>query len=82
VVARAPAQTGLAEMRRLWEEVTIYNGDSVITPDMFVIAGRRVVDLSGVSALEQALAIGSSELEGLAPEAPIALITVQGARGI
>jgi len=64
------------------EEVTIYNGDSVITPDMFVIAGRRVVDLSGVSALEQALAIGRSELEGLAPEAPVALITVQGARGL
>jgi len=82
VVARATAQTGLAEMRRLWEEVTIYNGDSVITPDMFMIAGRRVVDLSGVSALEQALAIGRSELEGLAPEAPVALITVQGARGI
>jgi N-methylhydantoinase A len=82
VVAGATAQNGLAEMRRLWEEVTIYNGDSVITPDMFVIAGRRVVDLSGVSALEQALAIGRSELEGLAPEAPVALITVQGARGI
>ena len=82
VVAGATAQTGLAEMRRLWEEVTIYNGDSVITPDMFMIAGRRVVDLSGVSALEQALAIGRSELEGLAPEAPVALITVQGARGI
>ncbi|HYN27257.1 MAG TPA: hydantoinase/oxoprolinase family protein [Burkholderiales bacterium] len=82
VVAEATAQNGLAEIRRLWEEVTIYNGDSVITPDMFVIAGRRVVDLSGVSALEQALAIGRSELEGLAPEAPVALITVQGARGI
>ncbi len=82
VVAGATAQTGLAEMRRLWEEVTIYNGDSVIAPDMFVIAGRRVLDLSGVSALEQALAIGRSELEGLAPETPVALITVQGARGI
>jgi N-methylhydantoinase A len=82
VVAEATAQNGLAEIRRLWEEVTIYNGDSVITPDMFVIAGRRVVDLSGVSALEQALAIGRSELEGLAPEAPVALITVQGVRGI
>ncbi len=82
VVAGATAQNGLAEMRRLWEEVTIYNGDSVITPDMFVIAGRRVVDLSGVSALEQALAIGRSELEGLAPEASVALITVQGVRGI
>ena len=63
------------------KQVTIYNGDSVITPDMFVIAGRRVVDLSGVTALDQAIAIGRSELEGLPPEAPVALISVQGARG-
>jgi hypothetical protein len=54
----------------------------VITPDVFVVAGRRVVDLSGVTALEQALAIGHSELEGLAPDTPVALISVQGARGI
>ena len=72
----------LAELRQLWEQVTIYNGDSIITPDMFVICGRRVVDLSGVTALDQALAIGGSELEGLAPETPVAFISVQGARGI
>jgi hypothetical protein len=54
----------------------------VITPDVFVIAGRRVVDLSGVAALDQALAIGLSELQGLAPDAPVALISVEGARGI
>src|SRR5258706_14712901 len=58
VVAEATAQNGLAEMRRLWEEVTIYNGDRVIMPDMFGIAGRRVVDPSSVSALEQELAKG------------------------
>ena len=76
------AATGLDQLRQVWEQVTIYNGDSVITPDVFVIAGRRVVDLSGVTALDQALAIGRSELEGLAPETPVALISVQGARGI
>jgi hypothetical protein len=82
VVVGASAGNGLQELRRVWEDVTIYNGDSVITPDVFVVTGRRVVDLSGVTALDQALAIGRSELEGLAPDAPVALISVQGARGI
>jgi hypothetical protein len=82
MVVGANAANGLDQLRRVWEEVTIYNGDSVITPDVFVIAGRRVVDLSGVTALEQALAMGRSELDGLAPETPVALISVQGARGI
>ncbi len=47
IVLGATRATGIAQLRRCWEEVTIYNGDSVITPDVFVIAGRRVVDLSG-----------------------------------
>jgi N-methylhydantoinase A/oxoprolinase/acetone carboxylase beta subunit len=82
IVLGATAATGMAQLRRCWEEVTIYNGDSVITPDVFVIAGRRVVDLSGVSALDQAMTISRSELEGLPDDAAIAIIGVQGARGI
>jgi N-methylhydantoinase A len=82
LVVGADAGSGLDQLKRVWEQATIYNGDSVITPDVFVIAGRRVVDLSGLAALDQALAIGRSELEGLAPDTPVALISVQGARGI
>jgi len=82
LVIGGSAGNGLDQLRRVWEQVTVYNGDSVITPDVFVIAGRRVVDLSGVTGLDQALAIGRSELDGLAPETPVAFISVQGARGI
>jgi N-methylhydantoinase A len=82
VILSTQSQWGAGELRRLWEETTIYNGDSVITPDMFLIAGAHVVDLSGVSALDQALAIARSELDGLASEAPVALISMRGARGI
>ncbi len=82
VVAQARAADGLQQLRDLWESVTIYNGDSVIAPDMFVVAGRRIVDLSGITALDQAVAISRGELEGLPPEAPIVLISVQGARGL
>ena len=82
VVAQSSAANGLQRLRELWESVTIYNGDSVIAPDMFVVAGRRIVDLSGITALDQAIAISRGELEGLAPEAPVVLISVQGARGL
>jgi len=82
VVAQASAANGLQQLRDLWESVTIYNGDSVIAPDMFVVAGRRIVDLSGITALDQAIAISRGELEGLPPEAPVVLISVQGARGL
>ncbi|HEX7812532.1 MAG TPA: hypothetical protein VF460_11540, partial [Burkholderiales bacterium] len=82
VVAQSSAANGLQRLQELWESVTIYNGDSVIAPDMFVVAGRRIVDLSGITALDQAIAISRGELEGLAPEAPVVLISVQGARGL
>lgn len=43
---------------------------------------RRLVDLSGVTAIDQAATIGRSELEGLPDDAAVAIIGVQGARGV
>ncbi|MEO8009984.1 MAG: hydantoinase/oxoprolinase family protein, partial [Betaproteobacteria bacterium] len=82
VVTQASASDGLQQLRSLWQSETIYNGDSVIAPDMFVVAGRRIVDLCGVTALDQAVAISRGELEGLPPETPVVLISMQGARGL
>jgi N-methylhydantoinase A len=82
VVVSTASATALERMRRVWEETTIYNGDSIITPDMFLIAGAHVVDLSGISALEQVLAVGQSELDGLPGDAPVGLVSVPGARGV
>jgi N-methylhydantoinase A len=82
IVTSATAEAGNTALRTLWEQTTIYNGDSVITPDMFVIVGAHVVDLTGTATLDQALAVAQSEFEGLPPGAPIALISVPGARGL
>lgn len=81
-VVPTDAARGLAQLRSAWEEATIYNGDAVITPDIFVIAGRRVVDLTGIAGLDQASAVARSELEGMPGNAPVVLISVPGARGI
>jgi N-methylhydantoinase A/oxoprolinase/acetone carboxylase beta subunit len=82
VVRLASAGTGFADVRRLWEDTTIYNGDSVITPDMFVIIGGQIIDLSGVNSIEQALAITRSEFDGLIASDPIALISIPPSRGL
>ena len=49
-------------------------------PGLFLIYERHVVDLSGVENLEQALALAASELDGLADDAPVALIGVPPGR--
>jgi N-methylhydantoinase A len=43
-----------------------------------LIVGARVVDLSGVISVDQAIAVAESEFEGLAPEVAVAMISVQG----
>jgi N-methylhydantoinase A len=82
VVRSASAGTGFDDVRRLWEDTTIYNGDSVITPDMFVIIGSQIIDLSGVNSIDQALAITRSEFDGLIESDPIALISIPPSRGL
>ena len=79
-VTQAEARHGLEVLKKFWEETTIYNGDSVIVPDMFLIVGGHVVDLSGMVALDQALAVARSEFEGLAPDVALVFIAVVGAR--
>jgi hypothetical protein len=66
----------------LWEDTTIYNGDSTITPDIFVIVGGQLTDLSGVNSIDQAMAVTRSELAGLTTETSIALIGIPPLRWV
>jgi hypothetical protein len=77
VARSALAGDGIAALKALWEDVTIYNGDSIIVPDIFVVAGSHIVDLSGMQSIDQAIAVSQAELEGLALDTPIALIGTQ-----
>jgi N-methylhydantoinase A len=82
VVRSACARTGLGDLRRLWEDTTIYNGDSTITPDMFVIVGSQIIDLSGVNSIDQAVAVVRGEFDGLAESDAIGLISIPPSRGL
>jgi N-methylhydantoinase A/oxoprolinase/acetone carboxylase beta subunit len=80
-VRQSAGASGMQDLKRLWEEITVYNGDSIIVPDIFVIAGAHVLDLSGVNSIAQAEGIARSELAGLPDDMPIALVGIPGARG-
>lgn len=48
----------------LWQQGTVMVGDSTVNPDMFLAVGGRLLDLSGMQALEQAAEVARTELEG------------------
>jgi N-methylhydantoinase A/oxoprolinase/acetone carboxylase beta subunit len=74
--------SALAGLKEAWENLTIYNGDSIIYPDMFLIVGNRIVDLTGVQGMEQAFGLVTTELEGVAPDQPVAVVGTRGQRGL
>ena len=82
IVYQVTGATALDQLRRAWETLTIYNGDSLIFPDLFLIVGSHVVDLTGVQSLQHALGLVTTELDGVKPEERIAIVGVRGAQGL
>ncbi len=70
------------ELKRLWEQTTNYNGDSILQPDILVIVGGHIIDLSGMQSLDQASAVAGTELMGSQPKDPVVLIGIRGNRGL
>jgi len=59
----------------LVEEQTVYGDAGALTPDVFVLLGGRVLDLSGLISKEQIMALVRAETEGHTPSSPcVALV--------
>jgi N-methylhydantoinase A len=69
-------------LKQSWEQLTIYNGDSIIFPDLFMIAGSHIMDLSGVQSVEHALGLVGTDLAGVKADEPIVVVGTRGARGL
>jgi len=82
VVKQTSAAEAAEELRLLWRQTTNYNGDAILVPDLFVIVGGHLIDLSGMQSVEQADAVSSTELMGAMPEEPVVLIAIRAARGL
>ncbi len=76
------ASESTTRMKEIWDDMTIYNGDSVIFPDLFFIVRNHVVDLTGVQSTEHAGGLISAEIEGLPPEEQVVVVGIRGQRGL
>jgi N-methylhydantoinase A/oxoprolinase/acetone carboxylase beta subunit len=82
VVAQMRASEAADALKPFWERVTNYNGDSIILPDVMVIIGGHIVDLSGMQNFEQARAVASTELLGAKTDDPVVMIGIRGTRAL
>ena len=46
------------------EELTEYNDGGTNLPNIYIVLGKRIVDLSGMQSAEQIVSLGNVELAG------------------
>jgi N-methylhydantoinase A/oxoprolinase/acetone carboxylase beta subunit len=63
------------ELARAIEAGTTYGDVGRALPDLWLLTGARIVELSGLAAAEDAARLAVDDIAGLAPDAPIAIIT-------
>jgi N-methylhydantoinase A/oxoprolinase/acetone carboxylase beta subunit len=74
---QSSVQRWAADFADLWEKTTNYHAEVVMNPNVFVLIGRRVLDLSGMRTIEQVKSIIETELQGLAADEPIVMMGVK-----
>lgn len=58
----------------LLDELTVYNDGGVNIPNLYLVAGKRIVDLSGLQSEEQIYGLGSIELAGYPKQESVIVI--------
>jgi hypothetical protein len=64
----------------LLDELTIYDDGGEALPNLFIVVGKRIVDLSGLPTAGQVYSLGSVEVAGYSPDEP--LIFIATGRGV
>ncbi len=70
-------QTTVAQWEKdlewILEELTEYNDGGTNLPNVYVVLGKRIIDLSGMQSPEQIVSLGNVELAGCRQEEPLIL---------
>jgi len=56
------------------EEMTVFNDGGANLPNIYLVSGKRVIDLSGLQSKEQICALGNAELTGFGNEEKVLII--------
>jgi hypothetical protein len=74
-LATTPAQLEPALAAAI-EQYTNYGDVGKVLPDLWVLAGVRIVELTGLTDADGALALAADEIAGLPDDTPLALVVV------
>ena len=61
------------DLKWILEELTEYNDGGTNLPNVYVVLGKRIIDLSGMQKGEQIASLGNVELAGYQPTEPLIL---------
>ncbi len=74
-LVRATTVGGLkVELKKLWDECTLYKSNLMLRPDLYVLVGSRLLDYSGIPSLEQIDNIMITEIVQLEEAQPLTLV--------
>jgi hypothetical protein len=59
------------QLNWLLEELTEYNDGGTNLPNIYIVLGKRIVDLSGMQSADQIVSLGSVELAGCSADEPL-----------
>ena len=59
------------QLNWLLEELTEYNDGGTNLPNIYIVLGKRIVDLSGMQSAEQIISLGNVELAGCGADEPL-----------
>jgi N-methylhydantoinase A len=74
LIAATPVSVWRDTFERLWKSGTVYVGDATVYPDMFLLVGGRIVDLSGMQTVTHAEEVARTELDGQPGETGIVIL--------
>jgi N-methylhydantoinase A len=63
------------DLREHVEANTSYGDAGAILPNVFVILGARILDLSGLASLDQLVSLAQAEIAGHRPDEPVVIVT-------
>jgi hypothetical protein len=71
---QAAAGNWREETARLLQALTTYDDGGATLPNLYIVAGKRIIDLSGLPNDEQIYGLGGVELSGYQNETPLIII--------
>ena len=70
-VRQSTVGTWRKDLNWLLEELTEYNDGGTNLPNIYIVLGKRIVDLSGMQSADQIVSLGGVELAGCGMEEPL-----------